>query len=197
MGNVAVMDTPFGGDIREYHEKVVLFLGRITFQKGPDYFVRAARRVVDAVKNVRFVMAGTGDLYRREIELAAEMGMGKYFHYTGFLDTPSVERLFRMSDLYVMPSVSEPFGITPLEAMKQGVPVIVSRQSGVRETVHSCISVDFWDVNGLADKMIAVLNNDDLAETMVTEAIHEVEQMHWDNTARTLEDIYAEVLPGL
>ncbi|MBI3395416.1 MAG: glycosyltransferase family 4 protein, partial [Spirochaetia bacterium] len=178
-------------------EKIVLFLGRITFQKGPDYFVRAAKIVVEHAPNVRFVMVGTGDMYRRMIELAADLGIGKYFHYTGFLDRDQVRQMYAMSDLYVMPSVSEPFGISPLEAMMHGVPVIVSRQSGVSEVVANCIKVDFWNVEELAEKMIAVLTDAALSRTLSESGRSEASRLTWEDTARKLEIVYYQLAGAL
>jgi len=124
-------------------EKIVLFLGRITMQKGPEYFLAAAKKVLEHVKNVRFVMAGSGDMTRRSIELAAELGIGHKVVFTGFLRGDDVARIFKMADLYVMPSVSEPFGIAPLEALSHDVPVLISKQSGVSEILTHVLKVDF------------------------------------------------------
>ena len=133
-------------------DKVVLFLGRITLQKGPDYFVYAAKKVLEHEKNVKFVIAGTGDMEPFIIEKAAELGIADKVLFAGFLSQDDVERAYKMADIYVMPSVSEPFGITALEAMKNKAPVIVSKQSGVSEVVRHCLKVDFWDVNELISK---------------------------------------------
>ncbi|MCB1319642.1 MAG: glycosyltransferase family 4 protein [Leptospiraceae bacterium] len=175
---------------RPIKDKIVLFLGRITFQKGPDYFVRAARKVIDQVKNVRFVMVGTGDMYPRMIEMAADLGVGKYFHYTGFLNREEVRRIYAMSDLYVMPSVSEPFGISPLEAMLHGVPVIVSRQSGVSEVISNCIKVDFWDVDEITRSIVEVLTRDELSSDLTNGAESEVRQITWSQSAARMETVY-------
>lgn len=175
-------------------EKVVLFLGRITFQKGPEYFVRAARIVVDHLPNVRFVMAGTGDLFPSMVELAADLEIGKFFHYTGFLNQEAVNRIYQISDLYVMPSVSEPFGIAPLEAMKNGVPVIVSKQCGVREILPDSHTLDFWDVEKLAHRMIEILADDELAAGLVEQGLDTIGGMGWDVSAALMEDAYASIL---
>ena len=178
-------------------ERIVLFLGRITFQKGPDYFVRAARRVVERLggRGVRFVMAGTGDMYARMIELAADLGVGRYFHYTGFLDREQVRRIYEMSDLYVMPSVSEPFGISPLEAMVHGVPVIVSKQSGVSEVIANCIKVDFWDVEALADAIVQVLEGGQDRDRLQAGAREEVRSITWATAATRIEAVYRHLVP--
>lgn len=183
---------PDADDDRPILEHIVLFLGRITFQKGPDYFVRAARRVVERLggKGVRFVMVGAGDMYARMIELAADLGVGKYFHYTGFLDHDQVQRIYAMSDLYVMPSVSEPFGISPLEAMVHGVPVIVSKQSGVSEIISNCIKVDFWDVEAIADAIIGVLQDSRGRVQLRANCKAEVRNITWSTAAEKVEAVY-------
>ena len=173
---------------------MVTFLGRITFQKGPDYFVRAARKVIDQNRNVRFVMVGTGDMYPRMIELAADLGIGKYFHYTGFLNREQIKKIYGMSDLYVIPSVSEPFGLTALEAMSQGVPVIVSRQSGVSEVIENAIKLDFWDVDAIAKSILDVIGNDELHTQLKSGGLEEVRRISWANSAERLEEVYRGVL---
>lgn len=174
-------------------EKTVLFLGRMTFQKGPEGFVQAARIVVERFSRVRFVMAGAGDLLRKIIETAADLRIGKYFHYTGFLDQGDVQRLYRMSDLYVMPSVSEPFGLTTLEAVRAGLPVIVSKQSGVREVIASCVAVDFWDIEKLADEMLRILENEAYAARLVSSTRNDLARITWGSSAAKVESVYEEV----
>jgi glycogen(starch) synthase len=175
--------------------KIVLFLGRITLQKGPDYFIEAAARVLKELPEVSFVMAGCGDMMPRMVERVAELGIGGNFHFTGFLTGEEVERLYAVSDLYVMPSVSEPFGITPLEAMRCDCPVIISRQSGVSEILHSVLKVDFWNVSEMADKMIAVLRRPALAADMVERSREALQQIHWEGAAVKIENIYRSLLP--
>ncbi len=132
-------------------EKVVTFLGRITFQKGPEYFIEVAHKILQRDRNVRFVMAGSGDMLNKMIKRVAKLKIADRFHFTGFLQGEAVDRMFALSDVFVMPSVSEPFGLVPLEAMRTNVPVIVSKQSGVAEILKHAIIVDFWDVDGMAD----------------------------------------------
>jgi glycosyltransferase involved in cell wall biosynthesis len=164
-------------------EKIVLFLGRITMQKGPEYFLAAAKKVLEVMDNVKFVMAGSGDMIRRTIEMAAAMGIGHKVLFTGFLRGGDVEKVFKMADLYVMPSVSEPFGIAPLEAMSHDVPVIISKQSGVSEVLTHALKVDFWDVNEMANKIVAVLKHPPLASTMRQHGAFEIRQMSWTESA--------------
>ena len=181
---------------RVYHweknpdKKVVLFLGRITFQKGPDYFVEAAARVLKEFPQVTFVMAGAGDMMPRMIERVAELHIGKNFHFTGFLQGTEVERIFSMSDMYVMPSVSEPFGISSLEAMVYDVPVIISRQSGAAEILDHVLKVDFWDVDEIANKIIAILRYPSLAEEIVERSREQLRSVHWEKAAEKIADVY-------
>ena len=179
-------------------DKIVLFLGRMTMQKGPEYFLAAARKVLDVYPNVKFVMAGSGDMTKRVIELAAEMGIGHRVLFTGFLRGNDVERVFKMADLYVMPSVSEPFGIAPLEAISHDVPVIISKQSGVSEILTHVLKVDFWDINEMANKILAVLRHPPLSETLRAHGGFEVQQLTWDKSARRVIDVYESVttVPG-
>lgn len=172
---------------------VVLFLGRVTFQKGPVYFLEAAARVVRVLPDVRFVMSGSGDMLPAMVERAAAMGLARHVRFTGFLSGADVERMFALADLYVMPSVSEPFGISPLEAMAQDVPVIVSRQSGVAEVLASALKVDFWDVEDLANKIVAVLRRPALRQVLTAGGRAEVEGMRWEARAAQLATLYAEV----
>ncbi|HET6249770.1 MAG TPA: glycosyltransferase family 4 protein [Tepidisphaeraceae bacterium] len=172
------------------NEKIVLFLGRITHQKGPEYFLGAAKKVLEVMDNVKFVMAGSGDLTRRTIEMAAQMGIGHKVLFTGFLRGPDVDRVFKMADLYVMPSVSEPFGIAPLEAMSHDVPVLISKQSGVSEVLSHALKVDFWDTNEMANKIVAVLKHPPLASTLREHGSFEVRQLSWADAARSCVQVY-------
>jgi glycogen(starch) synthase len=175
-------------------EKIVLFLGRITMQKGPEYFLAAAKRVLEVMDNVRFVMAGSGDMIRRMIELAAEMGIGHKVLFTGFLRGNDVRRVFRMADLYVMPSVSEPFGLTPLEALSNEVPVLISKQSGVAEVLKHALKVDFWDVDEMANKIIAVLRHPPLHATLRDHGGFEVKHFSWADSAANCLKVYEAAL---
>jgi len=173
-------------------EKIVLFLGRITMQKGPEYFLAAAKKVLEVMDNVKFVMAGSGDMIRRTIEMAATMGIGHKVLFTGFLRGPDVDKVFKMADLYVMPSVSEPFGIAPLEAMSHDVPVIISKQSGVSEVLSHALKVDFWDINEMANKIVAVLRHPPLATTLRQHGSFEVRRLSWADAARACVGVYEQ-----
>jgi glycogen synthase len=175
-------------------DKVVLFLGRVTLQKGPDYFLEAAAKVISMMPNVKFVIAGTGDMLPRMIEHAAELGIGNRVIFPGFVTREEGDRLYRMADLFVMPSVSEPFGIVPLEAMKQGTPVIVSRQSGVSEVITHALKVDFWDTDDLANKIIAALTYDHLHATLRHHGGIEVRRFNWSIPADECIKIYGQLM---
>ena len=175
------------------HEKRVLVLGRITFQKGPEYFMEAARLVLEKIPNVRFFMAGSGDMLPRLVRRAGQLRIGNRFHFAGFLRGEQVDRMFALSDLYVMPSVSEPFGITPLEAMLYDVPVLLSRQSGVSEVLEHALKADFWDTRDMADKICAVLRYPSLAEDLVKNCREEMKSIRWGNAAEQLLQIYRNV----
>ncbi len=175
-------------------EKIVLFLGRITMQKGPEYFLYAAKKVLEVINNVKFVMAGSGDMMHRAIELAAQLGIGHKVLFTGFLRGRDVQKIYKMADLYVMPSVSEPFGIAPLEALENDVPVIISKQSGVSEVLMHALKVDFWDVNEIANKIVAVLKYPPLQMTLRNHGNFEVRRLRWKDSARKCLRIYQEML---
>lgn len=177
-------------------EKRVLFMGRVTYQKGPEYFVEAARLVLTRLPDTRFIMAGSGDMLARMVYRVAQLRLGNRFHFTGFLRGEDVDRIYAMSDLYVMPSVSEPFGIAPLEAMAYDVPVIISRQSGVSEVVRHALKVNFWDTRDLADKICAVLSYPCLAEELVRNCREELKTIRWENAADRLNAIYARCVGG-
>lgn len=175
-------------------EKVVLFLGRITMQKGPEYFLAAARKVLQVERNVRFVMAGYGDLAEAAMRLSEDMGIADKVTFTGFLRGTDVERMFRSADLFVMPSVSDPFGIATLEAVSYDVPVLVSRQSGVTEVLRHVLTVDFWDTEDMANKIVAVLRHPPLSSTLKSRAGFELTRLSWNDSARSVEEIYRRLL---
>jgi glycogen synthase len=175
-------------------EKIVTFLGRITFQKGPDYFIEAARMVLERDENVRFVMAGSGDLMEKMIRRVAQLRIGHKFHFTGFLQGENVDRMLAMSDVFVMPSVSEPFGIVPLEAMRSNVPVVISKQSGVSEVLKHALKVDFWDVNGMADAIYGLTHYAGLQKMFTKYGQDEVESIKWEHSGLKVKEVYEEML---
>lgn len=178
---------------RKPHEKTVTFLGRITYQKGPEYFVEAANLVLRKLKNVRFVMAGSGDLLEPMIEQCARLGISDRFHFTGFLEQEDVDHLLGISDVCVMPSVSEPFGIVPLEAMQAGVPVIISKQSGVAEILNYAVKIDFWDTYALADTIYGLLQYPALSGILKKSGKVEVNHLQWIHSARQVRQLYNEI----
>ncbi len=180
--------------LKSIGKKIVLYAGRITLQKGPDYFIRAAKKVLDYNQNVTFVVTGTGDMQNKIIELAAELGISSNMIFTGFLRDEELAKIYRAADLYVMPSVSEPFGITTLEAMKSNTPVLISKQSGVAEVIANALKVDFWDVDEMANKINAVLEHRALAETLKENGWHDLEKISWKNSAQAVVNIYKELL---
>lgn len=175
-------------------EKVVTFLGRITMQKGPEYFVEAAARVLDRSKNIRFVMAGSGDKMVEMIDLAARRKIADRFHFTGFLKGKQVYEMLKSSDVYVMPSVSEPFGISPLEAMQVSVPTIISKQSGCAEILMNAIKLDYWDIDGMADAIYSICTYPDMAEFLQKEGKKEVDNIKWEYAGNRVRTIYDKVL---
>jgi glycogen(starch) synthase len=183
------------GKIKE-KDKIVLFIGRVTLQKGPDYFIDAAKKVLEKEKNVKFILAGSGDMLGRMIQKVADMGMADKFIFPGFISREEVAKLNRMADVFVMPSVSEPFGIVPLEAMSQETPTIISKQSGVSEVLQNALKVDFWDINDLAAKIISLLKYSNLHNELKTRGFDEVKNMTWDKPAQKCIDIYKEVAGG-
>jgi glycosyltransferase involved in cell wall biosynthesis len=179
---------------RGVSDKIVTFLGRITYQKGPDYFVEAAAKVLKRVPNVRFVMAGSGDMMNHVIRRVARLGIADRFHFTGFLRGEDVHRMFQLSDVYVMPSVSEPFGISPLEAMRSNVPVIISKQSGVAEVLKYAVKVDYWDVDALSDAIYGLVTYPALSKMFAEKGLHEVTALKWDNAAAKIKAVYESAI---
>jgi glycogen(starch) synthase len=178
-------------------DKVVLFLGRITMQKGPEVFIAAAKKVLQKYDKVKFIMAGSGDKVRDIIELAAREGIGHKVTFTGFVRGDDVARVFKMADVFVMPSVSEPFGIAPLEAISHDVPVIISKTSGVSEVLKHALKVDFWDVDEFANKIIAVLRHPSLADTLRNNADLELRKLTWDGAAQKCLDVYGDAIAAM
>lgn len=171
-------------------DKVVTFLGRITMQKGPEYFVEAAARVLEKAKHIRFVMAGSGDMMERMIYLVAERGISDKFHFTGFLKGKQVYEMLKRSDVYVMPSVSEPFGISPLEAMQCSIPTIISKQSGCAEILDKAVKIDYWDVEAMADAIYSICTYDAMSEFLSREGKEEVDSIKWEYAGQKVRDIY-------
>ncbi len=176
------------------HHKIVLFLGRMTIQKGPDHFLRIAKRISEIDDSVRFVMVGSGDMSNQIIEESANLGIGDKVLFSDFLNGEDVDRAYRMADVYVMSSISEPFGITPLEAMKNSTPVVISKQSGVSEILKNCLIVDFWDVDLMTTKILSILHNPEFRNHLSEEGLKEVKLLNWDRSANKCVELYKKVL---
>jgi len=192
----AVLDTSIINrvTVKRVPEKIVTFLGRITFQKGPEYFIEAAYKVLQRDDNVRFVMAGSGDLLNRMIARVAELKIATKFHFTGFLKGDDVEEMFAISDVYVMPSVSEPFGISPLEAVRHNTPVIISKQSGVAEVLNNAIKIDFWDIDAMADAIYALLHYEGISKMFRDLGSEELKKIKWEHVAAKVITLYQQTL---
>jgi len=178
-------------------DKIVTFLGRITFQKGPDYFVEAAAKVLKRVPNVRFVMAGSGDMMNHVIRRVARLGIADRFHFTGFLKGDDVHKMFQLSDVYIMPSVSEPFGISPLEAMRANVPSIISKQSGVAEVLDYAVKVDYWDVDSMADAIYGLITYPALSKMFAQKGLEEVTNLKWNDAAKKVKQVYEDAIASM
>lgn len=180
--------------LKQSGRMIVLFLGRITLQKGPDYFLRVARAVSARDPRALFVMAGSGDMEQAMMRLAAELGIADKVLFTGFVGGADKHELYAAADVFVMPSVSEPFGITALEAMKTGTPVLLSKQSGASEAVKHALKVNFWDIDDMTDKILAVLAHKSLGCTLAQNASPEAERLSWDASASKIETVINTVL---
>ncbi len=179
---------------RGVKDKVVTFLGRVTYQKGPEYFIEAAAKILKRCDNVRFVMAGSGDMLNRCIRHVARLGISDRFHFTGFLRGADVQKMFALSDVYIMPSISEPFGISPLEAMQTNVPSIISKQSGCAEILDYAIKTDFWDVDAMADAIYALLNYPAMSKLAARCGYDEVNALKWTQAAAKIKAVYESVI---
>ncbi|MEE1119837.1 MAG: glycosyltransferase family 4 protein [Bacteroidales bacterium] len=175
------------------NKKIVSFIGRITFQKGPDYFIEAAEKVLKKDKNFLFIMAGKGDMLNKMVALVAKKRISKNFLFTGFLESQEVNQLLSQSDMFIMPSVSEPFGIAPLEAMQHSVPTIISKQSGVSEVLRNTIKVDFWDTDAIANAIYAIGNYPTLSNKLSKEGKTEAINTTWAKAAEKLVELYNQM----
>lgn len=174
--------------------KVILYAGRMTLQKGPDYFVEAAAKVVNFYDNVIFIMAGSGDQMNQMIKRTVELGIQDKFLFHGFYTRDDANKFFSMADVFVMPSVSEPFGLVPFEAISKNTPTIISKQSGVSEILSNVLKVDFWDTDKMANQIVSILRHNELSNTMKKEGLSEVNKLTWDKPARRCVDIYKELI---
>lgn len=185
--------TPVEASIKK-NDKVVLFAGRVTLQKGPDYFIKAAHRISQKIKDVKFVLAGNGDMLNRSIEMVAELGLSDRFIFSGRYNKEEGVKLMSMADVFVMPSVSEPFGLVPLEAMLQKTPTIISKQSGVSEVLANTLKVDFWDIDQLSNKIVAVLKYNVLHEQLSEYGEGEAKNLTWDPAAAKCHSVFSSLI---
>ncbi|MFT4326732.1 MAG: glycosyltransferase family 4 protein, partial [Candidatus Woesearchaeota archaeon] len=176
--------------VSKMKEKIVLFAGRVTIQKGPDYFVQAAKRISDVRDDVHFVLAGDGDMYTRIISMAADAGLSHKFTFTGKYTKEEGQRLMRMANVFVMPSISEPFGLVPFEAMVQGTPTVISKQSGISEVLTNTLKADFWDIDQLANKIVALVDHEPLHAQLQEYGVAEVKKHSWDNAADKVHSLF-------
>lgn len=175
----------------------MLFLGRLTLQKGPDYFIEAAKKVLDIMPNVKFVVSGTGEMYPKMINRAAEIGIAKNVLFTGHLTGQDIDKAYQMADLYVMPSVSEPFGITPLEALRNNTPVLISKTSGVSEVLTNSLKVDFWDTDEMTNQIVSVLSYSPLKNTLTENGVMEARKITWDKAAEKCINVYNNLVEAV
>lgn len=171
-------------------KKIVLYAGRITLQKGPEYFLNAAKKVLEFDQNVLFVMAGSGDMEYQMMNTAAGLGISDKVLFTGFLRGEELTSIYKLADVFVMPSVSEPFGIAALESIIHGTPVIISKQSGVSEIVQNALKVDFWDTDEMANKILSVISHNALKKTLQDNGRGEVGTFSWDTAASETLNLY-------
>lgn len=176
------------------NKKVVLFLGRVTHQKGPWHFIEVAKKVIEKDKNIHFIMAGSGNLLYEMIEKVAQMGIGANVHFTGFLSRKYVDAIFNSADVYVMPSVSEPFGLSALEALSYNLPIIISKQSGVAEVLPHALKADFWDIENMADKILTLASSPVLQQEIVHESQKNIEALTWDAATDKMISLYNKVI---
>jgi glycosyltransferase involved in cell wall biosynthesis len=181
-------------ELKAQGKKIVLYHGRITIQKGVDYFVRAARRVVDVDPNIIFVISGWGDMQNQIIRMVGEMGLSGHVIFAGALWEEERDRMYQTADLVVMPSVSEPFGLVPLEALQHGTPSLISRQSGVAEVLTHVLKVDFWDVDGMANQILATMRYDVLRNQLATHGRIEINRLNWREAAKKIVTLYKNLV---
>ena len=180
--------------LKDQGKKIVLYHGRISIQKGVDYFVHAARRVVDVDPNVIFVISGWGDMVTQVIEQVGALGLSEHVRFAGALWEEDRDRMYQSADLVVMPSVSEPFGLVPLEALQHGTPSIITKQSGVSEVISHVLKVDFWDTDEMANQILSALRYPVIRKQMVEEGREQLKFLSWNRAAQRLQHIYRSLL---
>ncbi len=184
----------FRTSVKKLNNKVVLFLGRLSVQKGVDYFIRAAKKVLELEPDTVFLVGGKGPELKNLIKLSIELGISDKVRFLGYVPDEDLPKLYALSDVYVMPSVAEPFGITALEAVASGTPLIVSRAAGASELLKHCLKVDFWDVDEIANKIIGVLRYNGLAENLKRNGLCECKKISWSEVADKTFDVYSSLI---
>ena len=190
----AILSTNGNSHHMPKHGPVVLFLGRLTVQKGPDNFITAAQKVLEYRPDVTFIIAGKGYMESDLINRVAAAGLSDKILFTGFLRGDDVDRAYQMADVFVMPSVSEPFGLTALEAMKNNIPVIISKQSGVSEVINHCLKVDFWDINEMVNKIISLIDYKELNRALAHNGNAEIQKISWSDAAQKCITLYNKMV---
>jgi glycosyltransferase involved in cell wall biosynthesis len=171
-------------------DKIILYAGRVTLQKGPEYFIRAAKKVLEYEPNTKFVIAGTGEQVEKCVQLAKELDISENILFHGFYNREEANLFFTMADVFVMPSVLEPFGIVPLEAMAKGTPTIITNQSGISEVLNNTFKIDFWDIDEMAHKILALIKYEPLHREMRENGYNEVDKFNWNIPAEKIVNIY-------
>ncbi|KAA3612448.1 MAG: glycosyltransferase family 1 protein [Planctomycetota bacterium] len=174
----------------------ILFLGRVTFQKGPRHFLEVAAHLSERLPQARFLLVGNGDLLAEMVELAADSGLARKLFFPGFLQGEELEKVFALADVLVLPSVSEPFGLTPLEALQRGVPVVLSRRCGVAEALPHCLLADPGNSADMAEKILAVLQRPGLRRFLLREGRRSLKKLTWDRAAGQWMELYQRILNG-
>ena len=180
-------------ELKEAGYKIVLFVAN-PLQKGPDYFIKVAKRVLEFNPKVYFVVAGSGDMEQQTIKEATALGIADRVIFCGFLRGQELNDLYASADLYVLPSISEPFGLTPLESLVNGTPVLVSKQSGVAEVLKHALKSDFWDIDDMTDKILSVINHAPLQRTLAINGEAEARRTTWFECAQKCLNVYNQVI---
>jgi len=186
---------PALAELKAQGKKIVLYHGRITIQKGVDYFVNAARRVIDVDPDVVFVISGSGDMERQIMQQVGRMSLSRHVIFAGALWDEERDRMYQTADLVVMPSVSEPFGLVPLESIQQGTASLITKQSGVAEVLTHVLKVDFWDIEEMANKIVAALKYEQMNGQLVREGKKEILKLSWHNAAGKVKNLYQQLIP--
>jgi len=183
--------------LRAQGYRVVANVGRLTIQKGLPNLLRAAKIVIDKAPKTMFIIVGSGEQYFELLQMSADLGIAKHVIFTGFQRGKAWRDALNIADLFVMPSVSEPFGLAPLEAIGYGTPAMISKQSGVSEVLYNALKVDFWDIDEMANQIIAVVQNDPLRNELLMNSAKELDRLSWNNAADKIAHLYDRYAAGV